>query len=126
MNEKKPKKINRDNWVKGKLRQMSLRWPPRSEALKLSRKERGKYQCAMCMDLFKGHQVHLDHIESVIALNNDGFDWNNFIPRLFCDVEGFQVLCTTCHEIKTFKEDKMRAHFNEIKREAKKNIKGNK
>lgn len=65
----------------------------------------------MCHELFKSHQVHLDHIEPVIALNSGPFDWNNFINRLFCDVDGFQVLCTACHDAKTSIEDQMRNFY---------------
>lgn len=108
---RKFKAPNRDTWVKGKLRQMSLRWPPRSEALRRSRADRGLYKCAMCHDVFKMHQVHLDHKVPVIALDQKEFNWTNFIERLFCDVEGFQVLCTTCHDAKTAIEDQMRMFF---------------
>jgi 5-methylcytosine-specific restriction endonuclease McrA len=94
---------------------MSLRWPPRSEALKRSRKDRGLYQCAMCHELFKSHKVHLDHIHPVIALDQKEFNWTNFIERLFCDVEGFQVLCTSCHDAKTAIEDQMRMFFKHEK-----------
>ena len=120
--EQKPKFFkspNRDTWVKGKLRQMSLRWPPRSEALKRARKERGKYQCGMCLELFGSHSVHLDHINPVVDLQTGFVDWNTFIDRLFPDVEGWQVLCETCHGAKTSMEDDLRTHFSQKKKLAK-------
>jgi 5-methylcytosine-specific restriction endonuclease McrA len=119
-----PKKINRNNWVKGKLRQMSLRWGPRGDALRAARVDRGLYRCAYCKDLFKSSQVHVDHINPIVPIDNNWdyghIDWNIYIPRLFCEVEDFQVLCTQDHENKTFLEDQMRNHYNEIKREKRK------
>jgi hypothetical protein len=79
--------------------------------MKRARVDRGQYQCAMCEQSFKSHQVHLDHKEPVIALDQKEFNWTNFINRLFCDVDGFQVLCTFCHDAKTALEDQMRMYF---------------
>jgi 5-methylcytosine-specific restriction endonuclease McrA len=100
---------------------MSLRWYARYEALKASRIERGLYQCAMCHESFHQSKVHVDHIEPVVPVNNPlaymDIDWNQYIPRLFCEPEQLQILCTTCHECKTFAEDKMRVFYSEKKKE---------
>lgn len=109
----------RNNWVKSKLRFNSLKWPPRNEALKLARVERGKYKCAMCEGLFKSEQVDLDHTVPVVALDNEGLNWNEFIARLFPEVEGFQVLCKVCHEAKTRTEDDMRNYYNQERKDKK-------
>jgi hypothetical protein len=46
-------------------------------------------------------------------LDNDlGRMASDFIDRLFCDVDGFQVLCNSCHDAKTMMEDTLRAKFN--------------
>ena len=63
---KKPKKINRNTWVKGVLRSASFRWKPRGEALKAARVERGKYKCASCEELFGPKEIILDHIDPVV------------------------------------------------------------
>ncbi len=96
---------------------MSLRWAPRNEAKKLARKERGLYECAMCHELFRDHQVHLDHVLPVIDIRDGFVDWNTFIERLFPFEEGWQVLCTICHDAKTRCEDTMRSHFNSQRKE---------
>lgn len=120
MDKPKRKKTNRNNFVKAKLRFASIRWPPKSEALKASRKERGQYECSMCKGLFKANQVQADHIYPVVPLNNDwpyGFiDWNIYIERLFCEAEGYQILCERCHESKTMQEDLMRVSIRDIKK----------
>jgi len=70
----------------------------------------------------------VDHIDPVIPIN--GFEtWDEVINRLFCEVEGYQAICKTCHDDKTKKEnDKRRAikkekailNYNERKRKSKK------
>jgi 5-methylcytosine-specific restriction endonuclease McrA len=113
---KKRKPTNATTFVKAKLRSASVQWKPRYEALKLSRKERGLYQCAMCQKLFKSNQVHVDHIEPVVPLNANWpygtIDWNVYISRLFCTVDKLQVLCEECHKIKTELENEMRNYYN--------------
>lgn len=112
-------KYSLKGWLTSVLRRASFRWGPRSTALKLARVERGLYLCNMCKGHFKQKDIKLDHIIPVVSIK-DGFkfrdnglpDWNDFIDRLFCDVEGFQVLCNSCHDAKTMMEDSLRAQFN--------------
>ena len=113
---REPKKVNRTTWVKAKLRSASLYWPPRSEAMRLARVERGKYRCSLCLDLFRSNQVQLDHIEPVVDVRVGFVDFNTFIERLFCDVENFSVVCKACHESKTAIEDSMRQFHKKRKK----------
>lgn len=106
--ERKLKKHNRKTFVTGSLRRASLRWPPRNEALKKARVDRGLYRCAMCENTFKRDEVHIDHILPVINPSIGFNGWDDFIDKLFCDVDGFQILCKMDHEIKTMLEDEMR------------------
>lgn len=106
-----------NTFVKNTLRRASLRWPPRNEAIKAARIERGLYQCAMCKNGFKRDQVHLDHIYPVVSLSEGYVDWNEYIARLLVKSEGFQVLCSTCHTYKTSVEDKTRAILNQQRKE---------
>lgn len=65
----------------------------------------------MCEEEFKKEEVDIDHIKPIVSLK-DGFnDWNDYINSLFCPVEGFQILCKTCHDVKTKIEDTMRMKF---------------
>lgn len=121
--EQKKFETFRDNFIKSKLRQMSLRWKPRGEALKAARKERGRYECGMCKSLVKVDQIQLDHIHPVIpltgpVLNEDGtLDLNSWCRRLFVDVSGWMALCKPCHEAKTASEDKMRSFHSEKRKQ---------
>jgi hypothetical protein len=108
---KKEKKPNRNTFVKGLLRRGSFHWKPRNEALKLARVERGKYKCAMCEELFGPREVILDHIDPVVDPKQGFVGFDTYIERLYCDVEGFQVLCNACSDAKTLVEDEMRKHY---------------
>lgn len=112
-------KYNLKGWLTSVLRRASFRWGPRSSALKLARVDRGLYKCATCSGQFRNKDIVLDHVIPVVSIK-DGFkfrpngapDWNDFIDRLFCDVNGFQVLCNVCHDNKTKIEDTLRAQYN--------------
>lgn len=106
-------------FLTGILRRASLKWPARTEALRQARVDRGLYKCAMCENVFKKQETSVDHKEPVIPMDSSFTDWNTFIERLFVGVEGLQVLCHTCHNLKSQIEDDMRATYN-AKRKAKK------
>ena len=81
---------------------------------------RGKYKCAECGTIGpatlppkKGNKrrrnnAAVDHIDCVTDPAVGFVDWNTHIERLFCELEGFQVLCWECHEAKTAEERKIR------------------
>lgn len=116
-------KYNLKGWLTSVLRRASYRWGPRSQSMRAARIERGLYRCNICKEAFKSKEVILDHIIPVVDIKK-GFpyrsnglpDWGEFIDRLFCDIDGFQVVCSVCHDAKTMIEDKMRAEFNAQKK----------
>ncbi len=115
------------NFIKNVLRRASYRWKGRNEALIAARVARGLYKCAICqVDTFKRTEVNLDHIEPVVPVETDWHlpdgspDWNIFIKRLYVGQEGFQVICTICHDNKTRMEDELRAHYNMLRKQEKK------
>ena len=107
-----PKRANLKRFLISILRRATYRWPPRSEALKEGRKDRNAYECAMCKDVYKNNQIVLDHIDPVVDPRNGFTTWDDYVDRMFPEKEGFQVLCSSCHDIKTELEDEMRKHFN--------------
>jgi len=116
----KPRKpINRNTWVKTRLRSASLIWPARNEAIKAARAERGKYRCEQCRELFLRSQIQLDHINPVVDPKTGWTTFDDFIVRLFCDAEGFRVLCRICHESVTSVQDAMRSYYNKKRKEEK-------
>lgn len=101
------KKQNLKSFIIQVLRRGSYKWKPRTEALKRARISRGVYKCNMCEGEFKRKEMHIDHIKPVIDYK--GFTtWDDYIDRLFCDVDGFQVLCAPCHDNKTSIENEIR------------------
>lgn len=104
----KKKQQSLKTWLIPKLRRLSYMWPPRNEAKKLARVERGKYKCAICNNIFGPKEVVLDHINPVISVEEGFTNLGNYVESLFCDISGFQVLCLSDHENKTIKEDILR------------------
>lgn len=102
------------------LRRASLRWTPRNEALKLARIERGLYKCASCGETFKPKEIVVDHIDPVVPIEGDDYDWHTFITRLFVSADKLQVLCTTCHDVKSMMEDNLRNQRRETVRQLEK------
>ena len=110
------------------LRKLSFSWPARNECKKAARVAPATLECAACKGYFyegtsdktfekvslelskpvtKG-KVHIDHIEPVICPKEGFTTWDSYIDRMFCPIEGLQVLCSDCHDKKTEKEDEIR------------------
>jgi len=103
------------SFVKGGLRQISIKWGPINEAKKDARVARGLYRCALCENdvpatvrraTADGRErrvsnVHVDHIQPVIDPDKGFESWDLLIERLFCEKDGLRVLCYDCHEAVT-------------------------
>jgi len=87
-------------WLAPKLRKISKYWPPKAEALKKSKASGGFYLCAKCNSLKCSTDKQQDHVLPVAGVL-DGEDISAPLRRLFCLVEGWQTLCTSCHQKKT-------------------------
>lgn len=108
--------INFRSWIVSKLRRASYAWPPRSEAMKRARVARGVYECAQCHEHFGNKEIKVDHIHPVVPF--EGFTtWDDYISRMFCDADGFQIVCTNCHDSKTAVEKEMRKSLRAKKKE---------
>ena len=104
------------SFIKGGLRALTNRWGPKNECKKKARVARGIYRCAgfgipahkvpaSIVDDKKGriNNVYVDHIIPIIG--PEGFvSWDQTIKRMFCEVDGLQVLCKECHDNKTKQE----------------------
>ncbi len=111
------------SFIRGGLRSISMRWPPKNKVKQNARIERGVYLCAGYKK--EAHEVSaslpplpgnkrrinnsvVDHISPVIDPKIGFVDWNTLIKRLFCEADGFQLLCHGCHTKKTADERKLR------------------
>jgi hypothetical protein len=98
-----------DAWIRGILRRGWSRFPLKSAKLKSERfrapigrngKEVFAVKCEMCGETFKQSEIQVDHIVEAGSLRQEG-GIDGFIQRLFPSQEGMQILCSTCHPIKT-------------------------
>ena len=120
---RKEKPHNDGEWTQARFRSFVMsalrkaRWPCKYKAIKGAYKGDGinpatgrkckLHECEHCKELFPAKDVQADHIEPIVPLT--GFEtWDQTIERLFCEIDGFQVLCKDCHKIKTDKERKIR------------------
>lgn len=111
------------NWLLQKIRRISYQYPPRKEAIKRGRVSRGKYRCAICLgENFGPKDIQLDHINPVIDPHNGFQDWNTYIERLFCDTEGWQIVCKACHLVKSSYENEIRKQVKRSNRKEEEDI----
>lgn len=97
--------------IKSALRQKSRWWKPIQECKKAAKRpykgpnkrQKWEYQCNQCKEWFNDKEIAIDHIEAAGSLNCSE-DLPGFVERLFCEIDGLQPLCSTCHTEKT-KED---------------------
>ena len=119
---KKPK-FNQNSAVRSAIRRIFSRSPHIIEKLNKARRERPWYKqdgtmakkprveflCSSCDEWFMKKDIQVDHEIPVIDPVRGFEDWNTFVDRLFCDPDNLNVLCKTCHKVKTDAEKKVRA-----------------
>ena len=131
-----------DKKTKGKiinaLRKLTYTHSPRNNAKNKQKVAPATFQCEQCevvvytgsKELEKANlsefdhvikgKVCLDHRVPVIdpkGFKNGPWDWNEYIERMFCDEDGFQVLCTDCHDKKTEIENLARKKYRQAKKD---------
>jgi 5-methylcytosine-specific restriction endonuclease McrA len=94
-------------FIRSALRGKSRWWKPINACKQAARrpvKDKGRqkweYQCNNCKGWFSEKETQVDHIVEVGALKSLS-DLPVFVERLFCEVDGLQVLCIECHNKKT-------------------------
>lgn len=88
--------------IRSCLRQKSRWWLPIKECKENARRAykgsnkriKWEYQCANCKKWFVESQINVDHIVEAGSLKSSK-DVGDFIERLFCETDGFQILCAT-------------------------------
>ena len=101
------------SFIRSALRQKSRWWKPITECkMKARRAYKGpskrqkfEYQCNTCKAWFPEKQINVDHIKPAGSLNCKE-DLAGFVERLFCELDNLQVLCESCHDVKTKLEKK--------------------
>ena len=99
------------SFIRSALRQKSRWWKPITQCkLNAKRPYKGplkrqkfEYQCNHCKGWFPEKKINVDHIVPAGSLNC-AEDLPAFVNRLFCETDNLQVLCETCHNVKTQQE----------------------
>lgn len=121
-----PKTRNGNRWteaqftsfIKGNLRRVTSKWGPIADCLKNARTRRGFYICNGCKEEVpasirddNGKRVKnaiVDHIDPIIDPDIGWVSWDETINRMFCEQDNLQVLCHSCHKVKS-DDEKARA-----------------
>ena len=97
-------------FIRSALRSAFQKYPVKYHAKKRAMRdteEGARYECAACNELFRSGEVQVDHVVPCGSLKTYE-DLPQFVERMFCEVDGFQVLCKPCHQTKTNEERKQR------------------
>ena len=111
-----------NSFITSTLRAGARRWAPKYETLNASKTEKktntktGRlaqhYRCSVCQGEFTQKDVEVDHILPVVDPLRGFVTWDIFIDRLFCEADNLQVLCKSCHLIKSNQEKKEKKNAN--------------
>lgn len=126
---RKPKRFILSAYMKNAIRRMSYRFPSRTEALAAVRiprpdnwsNKRVKWlvPCAFCKELFEMANTQCDHITPIIPVTgwpaaptselytcgSDDKDMNVLVYRTFVSAKELQILCKSCHKLKSDAEN---------------------
>lgn len=99
-------------WVLSYLRKMTLRWKPRFDRLNAGREKKplGKNgkdvwanTCEHCGKWFKLSDLVMDHVEPIGGMRSLE-DAGRWLTKALVEVDGYQRLDKSCHDIKTKEE----------------------
>lgn len=99
------------SFLRSGLRSLSRKWPPIYQCLHNARRaytgtnkrRKWEYNCKSCGGWFDAKQVAVDHRIPCGELNSHE-DLPEFVRKLFCSADELDVLCHTCHDVKTKQE----------------------
>jgi len=120
----KPKPYNGGTWtqarmmsfIRSNLRLASRKWGPirmtKANARRAytgdNKRQKWEYKCDECGGWFKGSQTAVHHKNPCGTLKDWG-DIETFCRNMFCEEDGFIVLCDGCHAIAHEKEKDVKA-----------------
>lgn len=101
------------SFIRSALRNKSRWWKPIAQAKLNARRpysgsnkrQKFEYQCNHCKKWYPEKKINVDHIIPAGTLTCSA-DLPGFVERLFCEIDNLQVLCESCHNIKTQNEKK--------------------
>lgn len=106
------------SFITSHLRGAFRKYPPKYECLKdafvgkkineKTKRVSAHYKCNECKNDFPTSEVNVDHINPIVDPSEGFVSWDKFIENLFCSRDNLQVLCSTCHDVKTKSENSLR------------------
>ena len=109
-------------FIISQMRQASMKWQPKRDAIKSAFVERGPnpqtgrpcklHRCSLCGELFPQNKMHADHIDPVVDPAVGFTTWDEYVRRMFVEVDGYQAICHDCHKLKIAKERVIRTEAN--------------
>ena len=92
--------------IRAALRNRTRFWKPKLDALKKARRPsqssnkrlKWEFQCCKCKNWFPQKMVEAHHVEPAGKLNSSD-DLKEFVDKLFCEEEGFKIICKPCHKL---------------------------
>ncbi len=102
-----------NTFVKGLLRQGTMKWKPIQDCKKEARIRRGWYRCACCGEEIPSTVVVnrkrvknaiVDHINPIVPPETGFTTWDECIERMFCEEDNLQLICLACHNVKCLEE----------------------
>lgn len=96
------------SFIVSALRRASSRWAPKYACKKAARIARNSYRCCSCHKTFPNTEIQIDHIIPVVDPVIGFTTWDDFIARLFVEIDGFRAICADCHSQVTAKQREIR------------------
>jgi 5-methylcytosine-specific restriction endonuclease McrA len=113
-----------NSFVKSALRSASQRWPVKYKVLseafvgQKTNEKSGRlakhFKCNSCKEDFPAKDVQVDHIKPIIDPVVGFSSWDDVVYNMFCERDNLQVLCKTCHNVKTKQEKEERKNAKRI------------
>lgn len=95
-------------FAKKALRKASLEWPERTKAIKRAYRGINRYECAECKSCFQRKLIEINHINPVHPIDKAQITMDEYVLNLFCEADGFNVLCIPCHKSLTMVQSELR------------------
>lgn len=114
------------SFIKSLLRHGTRRWAPIQECDRKATTKRGFRLCAGCdeevpVTVVEGRKrvknTFVDHKEPIVDPEQGFTTWDECIERMFCEADNLQVLCKTCHDIKSAEERSVAAQRRKREKE---------
>lgn len=118
--KKKPYKWVEQAVVISAMRRAFRRFPAFKQALDAAKQEyfitsktgkamrRVHWKCASCGKMANNKEKAVDHIIPVVDPINGFQSYDDYAKRLFCSIDNLQILCSSCHKVKSLGENKIR------------------